>query len=73
MSLPSNYELSSVKLEVTSYGFRLVGWRESILPLGRLARKKYKKRLRKKRLLKKYAKRLIEDALDNFFKERGVL
>lgn len=73
MSLPFNYDLSSVKFEVTSYGFRLVGWRESILPLGKLARKKYKKKLRKKRLIKKYAKKLVEDALRNFLKEREEL
>jgi hypothetical protein len=70
---PFEYNLSSLKLEVTSYGFRLVGWRESILPLGRLARKKYKKKLSTKRLLKKYAKKLIEDAIKNFLDKGRTL
>jgi hypothetical protein len=59
-------ELESLKIEVTDYGFRIVGWKESILPLGRLARKKYKKKLRTKRLLKKYAKLLLEDSISAF-------
>ena len=63
-------ELQSLKIEVTDYGFRIVGWKESILPLGRLARKKYKKKLKTRRLLKKYAKRLLEEAINNFLEEQ---
>jgi hypothetical protein len=62
-------QLENLKIEVTDYGFRIVGWQESILPLGRLARMKYKKKLKTKRLLKKYAKKILQEAIDNFLKE----
>lgn len=60
--------LDNLKLVVTDYGYRIEGWEDSILPLGRLARIKYKKKLKTKRLLKKYAKKLLQDALQNFLK-----
>ena len=63
-------ELKDLKVEVTDYGFRIVGFKESILPLGRLARKKYKKQLKTRRLLKKYAKRLLEDSINDFLKNQ---
>lgn len=61
--------LENLKVEETSYGFRIVGWEESILPLGRIARVVYKKKLKSKRLLKKYAKRLLEESIKKFVKE----
>lgn len=60
--------LDKLQVVVTDYGYRIEGWKDSILPLGRLARIKYKKKLKTKRLLKKYAKKLLVDALDNFIK-----
>ena len=68
-TLVSLEQLQNLKVEVTDYGFRIVGWKESILPLGRLARVKYKKKLKSKRLLKKYAKKILEEAINNFLKE----
>lgn len=62
-------ELENLKIEVTDYGFRIVGWQESIYPLGKIARKKYKLKLKSRRLLKKYAKKLLQDAIANFLKE----
>lgn len=61
--------LENLQVEVTDYGFRIVGWKESIFPLGRLARIKYKKKLKSKRLLKKYAKKLLEEAISSITKE----
>lgn len=56
-------QLQNLKVEETSYGFRIVGWKESILPLGRLARKIYKKKLKSRRLLKKYVKKFLKQAI----------
>lgn len=60
--------LNNLQVVVTDYGYRIDGWKESILPLGRLARLKYKKKLKTKRLIKKYAKKLLSDAISNFIK-----
>jgi hypothetical protein len=60
--------LDKLQIIVTDYGYRIEGWKESILPLGRLARVKYKKKLKTKRLIKKYAKKLLSDAISNFIK-----
>ncbi len=64
--------LDKLQIVVTDYGYRIEGWEESILPLGRLARIKYNKKLKTKRLLKKYAKKLLEDAISNFIKGEYV-
>lgn len=62
-------ELENLKIEVTDYGYRIIGWKESIYPLGKIARKHYGMKLKTRRLLKKYAKKLIQDAIANFLKE----
>lgn len=62
--------ITSIVIQETSYGYRLVGYKESILPLARLARIKYKKKLKSKRLVKKYAKKLLKDAIQSFLRDR---
>lgn len=61
--------MENLKIEVTDYGYRIVGWKESIYPLGKIARKKYGMKLKTRRLLKKYVKKLLQDAIANFLKE----
>jgi len=63
-------QLDSIKIIENSYGYSIQGYKESIVPLGKLARIKYKKKLKTKRLIKKYAKKLLHDAINNFLKER---
>jgi hypothetical protein len=63
-------KIDNLQVVVTSYGFSVRGFKESILPLGKLARIKYKKKLKTKRLIKKYAKKILVDAINNFLKER---
>ncbi len=62
-------KLESIQILETHHGYSVVGFKESILPLGRLARIKYKKKLKTRRLIKKYAKKLLEEAIKSFIKE----
>lgn len=63
-------KLEGLVVEETPTGFKLVGFKQSILPLGMAARIKYKKKLKSRRLLKKYAKKLLIDVINSFVKER---
>lgn len=63
--------LRTIKIIETKYGYSIVGYKESILPIGKLARILYKKKLKTRRLIKKYAKKLVEDAIHSALK--GVL
>ena len=63
-------KLNDVTIVETPQGYSLVGYEQSILPLGRLARIKYKKKLKTRRLIKKYAKKLLHDSIRYFIRER---
>ena len=58
--------LSKLKFEETDFGFKLVGYNETIKTLGMCARVKYKKKLKSKRLIKKYAKIFLADIIEDF-------
>lgn len=55
-------KLDGVWLDETPTGVQIHGWDK----LGKLAREKYGLRLKSRRLLKKYAKILVRDAIENF-------
>lgn len=66
--------LNTLKFEETNYGIKLVGYSETIKPLGMCARVKYKKKLKSKRLIKKYAKIFLVDIIKDFvnaYKEKS--
>lgn len=58
--------LSKLKFEETNFGFKLIGYDETIKTLGMCARVKYKKKLKSKRLIKKYAKIFLADIIEDF-------
>jgi hypothetical protein len=59
-------KLENLKFEETEYGFKLVGFKETIHPLAICAKLKYGKKLKSKRLMKKYAKVFLKDVIEDF-------
>lgn len=66
--------LENIKFEDTPTGLKLVGFKETIQPLAICAKLKYGKKLKTRRLMKKYAKIFLTDILReaiNAFKEKS--
>lgn len=55
--------LENLKFEDTPTGIRLVGFKETIQPLAICAKLKYGKKLKTRRLMKKYAKIFLRDII----------
>lgn len=63
-----------IRLQETSKGLRLVGFTNSDMKLlNRAARKKFKLKTRKNRVLKKYVRIIIDIALREFLANHGEL
>lgn len=61
--------IGNIKIEDTKKGFKLVGYKESIEPLGMYARIIYKKKLKSRRLMKKYAKKALMSIIQDFIND----
>ena len=58
--------LKNLKFEDTPTGFKLVGFKETIQPLAICAKLRYGKKLKTRRLMKKYAKIFLRDVIMEF-------